>query len=283
MWILLALCGRSPVLAAHVDTLLVPSRAMGRPMRVCVTLPDSYAQHPKSRFSGIYLLHGAGGNHTSYLKLLKDTGMLARLANAHSVLMVMPDADTLSYYINSPTKPTSQAEDFIIKELIPFIDAHYRTLGRRQGRAIVGLSMGGHGALYLASKHPRIFCAVAAISSAVDLNTRHWARLPAFCRMRDSTFSALMGPKSTADTAVPFPAYTVLARVPALKKANLALSIDCGTEDFLLGPNRALHQRLIAARVPHSYTEAPGKHNWDYWTLALPAQIAFVTGAMRRR
>jgi enterochelin esterase-like enzyme len=57
--------------------------------------------------------------------------------------------------------------------------------------------------------------------------------------------------------------------------------IDCGTEDFLLLPNRKLHDKLTAAKVPHGYLEYPGKHDWDYWTKALSAQVAFAAGVMR--
>jgi S-formylglutathione hydrolase FrmB len=143
--------------------------------------------------------------------------------------------------------------------------------------------MGGHGALYLASRHPQVYCAAGSMSGAVDLNVWHWKRDNRFRRIRDSVFTVLMGPKSTADTAVPFPAYTVLERVAQIKKAKLALMLDCGTEDFLIQPNRNLHARLLAASVPHTYLEYAGKHDWEYWTKALSAQVAFAVGAMRRQ
>ena len=63
--------------------------------------------------------------------------------------------------------------------------------------------------------------------------------------------------------------------IDAIKQANLALLIDCGVDDFFVGVNRDLHQKLIDAKIPHDYIERPGQHSWQYWVRALPYHLFF--------
>ena len=59
-----------------------------------------------------------------------------------------------TWYFDSPINPASRWQTFLTTELIPYVDSHYRTVAKREGRAITGLSMGGHGAFYTAFRHP---------------------------------------------------------------------------------------------------------------------------------
>ena len=74
-----------------------------------------------------------------------------------------------SWYFDSPVLKDFQYESFYTKTLVPYIDAHYRTVASRQGRAITGLSMGGHGALFLAMRHTDLFGACGSMSGGVDI------------------------------------------------------------------------------------------------------------------
>lgn len=262
-----------PAGAAHIDTLTVPTKAMPhKRLKTCVAVPQGYVKG-KGRYPVLYLLHGSGGNHTSWLKLLKDSTLIQRLADQYRMLIVMPSGGNLSYYFDSPVQDTSQYETYITRDVVRTVEAHYRTQPGK--RAVVGFSMGGHGALFLASRHPGLFQVAGSMSGAVDLNTRHWARSDTFRAKRDSSFAATLGVKT--DTAAPWPLYSVVSRVDSLKALNIPIMIDCGTEDFLIGPNRDLHRRLTALKVPHTYLEREGKHDWAYWTAALPWQVYFVS------
>lgn len=258
--------------AARIDTMAVPTKAMPhKKLKTCVAVPKGYAQG-KKRYPVLYLLHGAGGNYRSWLTKLTDTGLVARLADQYQMLIVMPSGGNLSYYFDSPVQDTSQYETYITRDVVQAVEARYRTQPGK--RAVVGFSMGGHGALYLASRHPGLYQAAGSMSGAVDLNARHWARSDTFRAKRDSSFTAVLGPKQ--DTAAGWPGYSVVTRVDSLKALNIPMMIDCGTEDFLIGANRELHRRLTALKVPHTYLERPGKHDWAYWTEALPWQVYFV-------
>src|SRR5262249_59166308 len=81
---------------------------------------------------------------------------------AFDLIVVMPDVGN-SWYVNwakSDGDQKNRWEDFIIKDLIGHVDATYRTIAKREGRAINGLSMGGYGGLMLGLQHPDLFCSV---------------------------------------------------------------------------------------------------------------------------
>lgn len=81
----------------------------------------------------------------------------------------MPEGEN-GWYVNNYTNPKMQWENYIIEDLIPYVDGHYRTVALREGRAIAGLSMGGYGAMFLGLKHHpkclRPWQASAALSGA---------------------------------------------------------------------------------------------------------------------
>ena len=84
------------------------------------------------------------------------------------MIFVCPDGEN-SWYWDSPINPSSQFETFVSQELPDWVDAHYPTLPSREGRAVAGLSMGGHGALWTAVRHKDRFGAVGSVSGGVDI------------------------------------------------------------------------------------------------------------------
>ena len=90
-------------------------------------------------------------------------------SRAYDLIVVMPDAGN-SWYVNWAKSEDGQKnnwEDGMIKDLIGHVDASYRTIARREGRAINGLSMGGYGGLMLGLKHADMFCSVGSHSGAI--------------------------------------------------------------------------------------------------------------------
>ena len=119
-----------------------------------VYLPRGYAQNTEKRYPVLYLLHGGGGSHRDW----PTQGRLATIANqlisgseAVEMIIVCPEAGKdLMTYFNSPGW---LYEDYFFNELIPHIDASYRTIPDKQHRAIAGLSMGGQGAAVYAFRY----------------------------------------------------------------------------------------------------------------------------------
>ena len=274
--LLLCLCLQLlPALAfsAKVDTLDVPSASMNRTLRTAVVLPGGYKKAKKQVFPVLYLLHGGSGSFRDWLTKTPDKTLLHRLADHYNIIIVTPDGDPTSYYFDSPLVKDSQFETFIAKELIDKIDNTYRTVRDKKGRVIAGLSMGGHGAMYISSRHPELYAAAGSMSGVMNINTTSWKVPTDFARSRSENFAKLLGAPKEGDA--PYPGYTMVTLAAQLKANNLPLILDIGVDDFLIETNRDLHRQLVANNTPHDYTERPGAHTWEYWANALPYQLLF--------
>jgi putative tributyrin esterase len=255
--------------AAKVDTLEVVSTAMNKTYKVAVVLPNSYAKS-KTSFPVLYLLHGAYGHFDDWLKKTPNKNSVKNLADQYNLIIAMPEGETFSFYLDSPVNKGSQFETFITQEVIQKIDKTYKTISNKSGRVITGLSMGGHGALYLSAKHPDLFCAAGSMSGAVDM-TAMLNRDPSAQVVK--LMEPVLGDKS-ADPET-YAKYSVLGMLDKIKANKLPLIIDSGVDDFLIEPNRELHRRLVYNKTDHDYTERPGAHTWEYWENALPYQLLF--------
>ena len=254
--------------AAKVDTVNTTSASMHKTIKAVVILPDAY--NTKKRYPVVYLLHGYSGNYADWIT--KATSVAAN-SDLYNLIIVCPDGDYNSWYFDSPVDSSKRYETYISKELIGFIDNHYATVALPQGRAITGLSMGGHGALYLSTRHPDLFCAAGSMSGALDLNTTHWKISPDFAKQIAPQFERILGP--TGATPDLYAANSVVNLADKMKTNGLKLIIDCGVDDFLIEPNRELHRRLVYNQTTHDYTEHPGGHTWEYWENSLPYHVLF--------
>ncbi len=260
---------------------------MSRTLRAAVVLPEQYnkakkrnaAQRDAQLFPVLYLLHGGGGSFRDWLTKTPDKTLLHRLADQYNLIIVTPDGDPTSYYFDSPLVKTSQFETFIARELIDKIDNTYRTVRDRKGRLIAGLSMGGHGAMFIACRHPDLYAAAGSMSGVMNINTATCKVTPDFAKSRAENFAKLLGPPKDGDA--PYPGYTMVTLADQLKTNQLPLIFDVGVDDFLIEPNRDLHRRLTENKTPHDYTERPGGHTWEYWENALPYQLLFFSKVLK--
>lgn len=243
--------------AYRTDTISVSGPGFVGPMKALVVVPDGLGEG--AHYPTVYLLHGYSGGYTNWLGSQPRIG---ELADEFGLIVVTPGVGD-TWYFDSPEKPEQQIETFFINTLIPYVDANYPTIPRREKRAIAGLSMGGHGALYLAGRHPEVFGAADAISGGVDIRP-----FPNSWKIKESLGSKDKYPER-------WDANTVATMVPRFKEANLAIMIDCGAEDFFHEVNEQLHKDLLAAGVPHVYTSRPGAHTWKYWKNAVLYGLLF--------
>ncbi|KUJ59681.1 esterase [Flavobacteriaceae bacterium CRH] len=263
------LCVSSMSYAAKVDTLQVASTAMGKTYKAAVVLPNAYAKS-KAAFPVMYLLHGAYGHFSDWLKNAPNKKLVQTLSDQYNIIIVMPEGETFSFYLDSPVNKESQFETFITQEVIQKIDKTYRTISNKNGRVITGLSMGGHGALYLSAKHPDLFCAAGSMSGAVDMSSM-------LNREASAQVIKLMQPVfgDKSDNSEMYAQYAVMNMLDKIKANKLPLIIDCGVDDFLIESNKELHRRLVYNKVEHDYTERPGSHTWEYWENSLPYHVLF--------
>ncbi len=252
---------------------------MKKTLRAAVALPESYAAAKSKNYPVLYLLHGGGGQFSDWLKQTPDKMLVQKLADQYNLIIVMPEGERLGGYLDSPVQKDNLFETYISREVIEKIDNTYRTIRDRKGRIITGLSMGGHGSLYLASRHPDLYCAAGSMSGALDLNPTTWRITPEFAKQIEPGFARILGPLgSTPDL---YAANSVVNMTDKLKASGLKLIIDCGVDDFLIEPNRELHRRLVYSKVEHDYTERPGAHTWDYWQNSLPNHILFFNNVLK--
>ncbi|CUU08266.1 S-formylglutathione hydrolase FrmB [Candidatus Thermokryptus mobilis] len=220
-----------------------------------IILPKDYEQS-EERYPVLYLLHGYAGSHRDWVN---KTGLI-RYINEYKLIVVTPEADN-SWYTNSLLHKDRNYEDYIIKELIPYVEEKYRVISTRHGRAIAGLSMGGYGAVKFGLKYPSYFQLVGSFSGAFNLfelmdknkyavaqslievfgekRNEHW--------IKNDIFSLV---DSLADKTAPY------------------FYISCGFEDEiegLLHSNREFVKLLQSKKIRYEYHELPGGHNWLFW------------------
>jgi len=245
--------------ASQIDTLMVKSESMGKTISNIVITPNSYSSNSE-KFPVLYLLHGAGGN---YLSWLSKAPKIQEYADLYNLIIVCPDGDKTSWYFDSPIDEKMKYETYISKELVASIDKNYNTISNKSGRAITGLSMGGHGALYLSFKHQDVWSAAGSMSGGLDLRpfSNNWGisqRLGSFSENKENWENN-----------------SVINMVYLLDGKGLKLIIDCGIGDFFYDANQRVHKKLIERNIPHDYIERPGKHNWDYWNNSVKYQLLF--------
>jgi S-formylglutathione hydrolase FrmB len=242
----------------QVDTIAVYSVKMKKEIKSVVIVPEKYSK--KKHYPVVYLLHGYSDN---YAKWVKTVPAIKTLATKHQLIIVCPDGGYSSWYFDSPIDSTFQYETHITRELLPYIDSHYSTIPNRSARAITGLSMGGHGALYLAIRNKDLFANAGGMSGGVDL------------RSSSKSFDIAKRIGSIGANQEEWDNRSVINMVTDLKNKELNLVIECGVSDFFYQINAALHRRLMSLNIDHDYTERPGSHNWNYWTNAINYQLLF--------
>lgn len=264
--------------ASTVDSLDVPSAVMKKAYKAAVVLPASYA-NSKASYPVLYLLHGGSGHFRDWLTQTPDKMLVRNLADQFNMIIVMPEGETFGWYLDSPFDPNNKFETYITKEVIQKIDNTYRTVRSNKGRVITGLSMGGHGAMYLSSRHPELFCAAGTMSGAMDMNYTKFKINEDFSKSLKARFEKLLGTSDTSNEV--FVKNSIINMVDAIKKNGMPITIDCGVDDFLIDANRELHSRLLYNGVPHDYTERPGAHTWEYWQNSLPYHLLFFQKVLR--
>lgn len=156
-------------------TVSTPSLEMSArvPLKVHVVLPKGYARHPQRRYPVLYALPGTSNRADVWLNNIHTVELTAKLSLITVIADGTYDADGGGFYTDWVDQATSRGvanwETFHVEELVPWVDARFRTVRSRQGRAIVGISQGGFGSMSYAARHPGLFGAAASFSGAVDI------------------------------------------------------------------------------------------------------------------
>ncbi|MCA0374088.1 MAG: esterase family protein [Gemmatimonadetes bacterium] len=288
------------------------ANAIGAHKALRIYLPPSYGSGTR-RYPVLLYLHGLGGNERNWV----DNGQLDRMmdslvaAGAPEAIIAMPDGDDSWYttFGQLPDVPACQADttrrepaatfcvpwprydDYIVRDVVAYLDGHYRTRADRAHRAIAGLSMGGYGAFTLAFRHPEVFAAVASHSGV--LSTRLLPDAAPGAPNRYATTAAdlqraarglwksqrlafwtdTIAWKARDPVVI---AQRLAARVSAGTAQWPAIYFDVGADDPWLAHNRDFNATLAALGVPRRYGEFAGGHTWTYWRTHAEDSLGFL-------
>ena len=235
------------------------STALSRNMPYRVILPSSIRAGAK--LPVVYLLHGAGGGYRDWSNY-SDVSQLAE----SGLILVMPEGES-SYYMNASARPKDRYEDYITRDLISDVQARFPAGTGRADRSIVGISMGGFGALTLALKHPDLFAFVGGLSSAIDVPSRPFSvhRIGQYRQ-----HAAIFGPWGSQTRRDNDP-YFLASSIDPQQMPYLFLT--CGEQEGLFPANKRFTKLLQTRGVKYEFHAGPGGHDWNQWNSRLPSLI----------
>ena len=224
-------------------------------MKFYAVLPiDYYTYH--DNYVTVYLLHGYDGDYTNWVTRTD----LLNYTKDYPFILITPDGKN-SWYTNSPgADKAGNYEDYIINDLIPYVDKKYRTLNERGGRAIVGLSMGGYGAMKFALKYPSKFFYAASFSGALYV--------PSNMRLDGSAISKSQHAAFGKEKSEHWAKKGINSLIDSVSIASLPyLYMSVGKDDNVrfIESNRAFSEKLRSKGAAYEYHEKPGAHTWLFW------------------
>jgi S-formylglutathione hydrolase FrmB len=257
--------------------LTIATPAFAAPTKVDVTMPTGYDADASRRWPVTYFTAGTMNRYYAFNRTLSGE----KLTTAYPSLIVSPDANSgyWSDWYNGGAFGPPKYETFVIDQLIPLIDARFRTLADRSHRAIFGISMGGYGSMMLAARHPDLFAAAASLSGAVDSNlVANGAVLSASSTFDGAAPDAIYGARATQE--VRWRGHNPTDLAANLRHLDLQVRTADGIPNPSIGENEAsadlascvvekgvhdasvdLHQQLGALHIAHAWKDyGPGCH-----------------------
>lgn len=236
------------------------SNVLGKQVGTNVILPDT----GKPPFATYYLLHGLSDDYTIWHRRTR----IEWYAKDYPLIIVMPDGFR-NFYTNNESGP--QYAKYIGEELVAMIERTFPARRDRGGRCVGGLSMGGYGAMRVGLGYADKFASLNSHSGA--LGRGHDTTQPSWFPEALAVFGT--NPKGSDHDLLE------LARRAKAKKILPKILIDCGKQDYLLKENRQMHRDLTKMKIPHTYREFPGVHDWPYWDEHVQEALKFHAGTMK--
>ena len=261
---------RSDLYAIHrvphgtVSKVWYPSKTAGFDRRLTVYTPAGYENNPKAKYPVLYVLHGIGGDEDAWVTQGRATQILDNLiarGEARPMIVVFTNGNISQEAApleNSTdyTRPTMQLPQTMegtfetsFPEIVKFIDSRYRTIAKKDSRAICGLSMGGFHTLYISLNNPDMFGWSGMFSAAIGVS--------------DDSVSPIY---QQFDQKLA----TYFAKKPRL------LWIGIGSTDFLIQANNDFRKKLDENKYPYTYLETDGGHIWRNWRIYLSEFVPLI-------
>lgn len=262
------------------ESLIMESQILHREMKYSILFPEGYNESNKT-YPVVYLLHGFGDNETSWMKGGNIRYYADRAVNngiIEPVIFVAPQGFN-NYYVNKYNGNYDYMK-MLVEELVPFIDATYRTKAEKSQRAVMGYSMGGYGAFILPSVNPNVFSATVALSMSWRTDNQYMAEPQG---VFDSQFGSLFGGVGKTGTERLTDYFKSLSPFHFFQQADLSkykqirYYLDCGDDEEQLSiTNDELHTLMRDKGINHEYRMRNGSHTWDYWLGNMNEVFAFL-------
>lgn len=247
-----------PGLSAQKQHVLA-SKHISKADTIWVFTPSDYGLNPAKMYPLVYLLHGWSGSYHQW----NDIMDCQKYADRYGFIIVCPDGLYDSWYINSPAIKESQYADFFFMDLFPFITKSYRIDSKNV--FITGLSMGGHGALYLFEQKPELFRSAGSISGVLDLkNSRN-----------DYRISDYLGLKNNDSDLKTLNTYSVVGNIEKITQSGKEIIFNCGTSDPFYSVNNEFRIKCDETKTSATYISNPGAHNYPYWKSNIGSHFEF--------
>lgn len=232
-----------------------PENNMSR--RITIYTPPGYEENKKKAYPVLYLLHGMGGDEEAWMILGRASQILDNLiaqGKAEPMIMVVPNGNVVQdaapgesnqgYYKPQSRLPHTMDGKYeeSFHEIIRFVDSQYRTISKKKGRAIAGLSMGGYHTLHISRYYPNTFDYIGLFSAAIMPNENVKSKV------YDNIDQTLITQK---------------------KNGYKLYWIAIGKDDFLINANTNYRKRLDDLQLPYVYWETEGGHSWRNWRIYL--------------
>lgn len=215
--------------------------------------PQIYDTEKERRFPVLYWLHGSGGGLPGVPQLVEHFDGAIRAGKIPPMLVVFANGLRNGMWCDSKDGQRP-VETVVMKDLLPHIDATYRSIANREGRLIEGFSMGGYGAGRLGFKHPEMFCAISMLGAGPlqpELNVAPRVGPRGREQILQDAFGGDM-----AYFRAQSPWVIAQQNAAALRKMPIRQAI--GDLDETSPFNRDFHQRLVELAIPHTFTILPG-------------------------
>ncbi len=236
------------------DTLIYNTKYLSKPDTVLIFKPKQYS--PQKSWPLLYLLHGYGGNYNQWNSIIDAQSK----ADKYGFVIVCPDANLNSWYINSPLKKDSQFQSFFYEDLFPDISRKYKV--KLSEVFISGLSMGGQGALNLFINKPEMFLSAGSTSGVMDL----------YKSSDKYGLTALIG---SASDSITWTKYSIINQIKKISGSEKAIIFDCGNQDPFYESNLKLMEKCNELKLNATFISQPGKHNREYWSKSIIRQLDF--------
>ncbi len=207
-----------------------------------IYLPPGYEKSASKHYPVLYYLHGGGGSQRVGDIWVQKLDAAIRSGQIPPMISVLVEGLPGGRFLDAPDGK-SPIESVVIKDLIPHIDATYRTIPKRESRVLEGLSMGGYGVFHLGFKYPEMFGMISGMCNGIPPSGKNYDGSP-------------LPPFSPYDLAAT--PYTLAEKNLVAIKGRTPIRIIVGTEDFTLAANEEFHAHLLKLGIPHEYKIVPG-------------------------